>query len=826
MLRDFYRFSTCLAIDSHIIVHRSCTAIQINDHIKNWWDEGIRKLSYKVPLYRENHSTTIPYFFVVVFALSSSSYLTTIMKVANFNGCKVYNLSTGKTMPDWLTQSKKRALQKDEEYRKRLELIQEFEMTTAAQCIGMSKDYEHIIVTGTYPPIVKCFTTSDLALKFQRGLTAEVVAMQILSDDYGKLVFLQNDRTINIHAPYGTHYSLRIPKFGRDMKYNWDNCDLLISSSSNEIYRLNLESGQFREPFIGSFTGCNKLHVNPVHQLIGCAGDSGLCEFWDPRQRKRVALLEINDHLLNGINTTQSSHHHHAIGSSATPTHLTAIKFDTDGLTLGIGTSNGNCYMYDIRSQKPFYVKEHQYGLPIVDISYHHTTKSIITTDKKIVKIWDRNPATIGKIMTNIETPCEINDILFVKDQRGETGLIMIPGEQSRVMTYFIPQLGPAPRWCSFLENLTEELEENASSNIYEDYKFITKAELEELGATSLLGTPMLKAYMHGFFIEMKLYNKLRAVSKPFEYEEYRKQKIREKIEANRSSRISVSKKLPKVNQQLAEKLIQKEMKKIEEDAFHQTAEESQEKKNKKTVIDAKKLIDPRFAAIFEREEFQQDENDYEYQLKHPVKAKITKEKLENQKKSKYAEDSEDEKDNLFEEIGEVSDDGTEVSEDGEDNPDEYNELVSSSSDERNSEEESERPRKRKGNYGGGDDEEEMGAIEKSSMKAKLKKMMKQNELENKNKKMKMFTLNDSIKTEDVLFGNKKSLKALQKEERSLSNLPLNQRLSQPSYKSNDRSKGKTKNRRNNSKQESTQIKFYKNKDEGMIREISFIPNK
>lgn len=45
------------------------------------------------------------------------------------------------------------------------------------------------------------------------------------------------------------------------------------------------------------------------------------------------------------------------------------------------------------------------------------------------------------------------------------------------------------------------------------------------------LGTPMVKSYMHGFFMDMKLYNKLRAVSKPFEYEEHRKKLIQQKIE-------------------------------------------------------------------------------------------------------------------------------------------------------------------------------------------------------------------------------------------------------------------------------------------------------
>ena len=34
-----------------------------------------------------------------------------------------------------------------------------------------------------------------------------------------------------------------------------------------------------------------------------------------------------------------------------------------------------------------------------------------------------------------------------------------------------MPALGPAPRWCSFLEGLTEELEESAQPALYDDYR-------------------------------------------------------------------------------------------------------------------------------------------------------------------------------------------------------------------------------------------------------------------------------------------------------------------------------------------------------------------
>lgn len=775
------------------------------------------------------------------------------MKVANFNGCKVYNLSTGKTMPEWLSQTKKRALAKDEEYQKRLELIQDFEMTTAAQCITMTKDTNHIIVAGTYTPVVKCFTTTDLAMKFQRGLTAEVVSMQSLSDDFGKIAFLQNDRTINIHAPYGTHYSLRVPKFGRHMIYNWDNCDLYISSSSNEIYRLNLELGQFREPYLLSSLnnsstnqeiGGNKLHLNPVHQLLACGCDNGFTEFWDPRQKKHVSSIEIDDeHSSNNYNTSFK-------------TSITAVKFDSDGLTLGLGTNNGNVYLYDIRSKKPLYIKEHQYGLPIVDISYHHTSKTIISTDKKVVKIWERESNTLGKNVTNIETPSDINDILFVNDRRGETGLIMIAGEQSRIMTYFIPQLGPAPRWCSFLENLTEELEENTSKNIYEDYKFITRNELDELGATSLLGTNMLKAYMHGFFIDIKLYNKLRAVSKPFEYEEYRKQKIKEKIDSKRSSRISsnlMKAPLPKVNQGLAEKLIQKEMKHHRNKGEEDIDEEGGKGKKESQVIDAKKLIDPRFAAVFEKKEFQQDENDADYKLRFPVRSKFASEKQrlrkeagedegdlyeeieepEEQEEEEGSDSEEDDYDDIDEEDLDDNPDGFNFGDD-DDNEDQEERYEGSDNDDDDDGRESNKLRKRKRKEYGhkNDNEEEMGAIARASMKSKLKKMKNDSQ-----KKMKMFTLNDSINTDDILFSNKKQLNALKKEERILANLPIQQRLQQQqqerqqSRESEGRGGKKYGGKKRSwkggdSDRDKPQIKVYKSKDEGVIREISFFPSK
>lgn len=48
--------------------------------------------------------------------------------------------------------------------------------------------------------------------------------------------------------------------------------------------------------------------------------------------------------------------------------------------------------------------------------------------------------------------------------------------------------MGPAPKWCGFLDTLVEELEETKKETVYDDYKFTTRNELEELGLSHLIG--------------------------------------------------------------------------------------------------------------------------------------------------------------------------------------------------------------------------------------------------------------------------------------------------------------------------------------------------
>ena len=106
----------------------------------------------------------------------------------------------------------------------------------------------------------------------------------------------------------------------------------------------------------------------------------------------------------------------------------------------------------------------------------------------------------------------------------GDSGLIFAPLEAEKLGIYFVPELGNAPKWCAFLENLTEEMEESNQTNLYDDFKFVTATELEKLQATHLIGTSALKGYMHGYFMELKAYQKLLLNNDPFAYEKFKQQ--------------------------------------------------------------------------------------------------------------------------------------------------------------------------------------------------------------------------------------------------------------------------------------------------------------
>jgi ribosome biogenesis protein ENP2 len=178
--------------------------------------------------------------------------------------------------------------------------------------------------------------------------------------------------------------------------------------------------------------------------------------------------------------------------------------------------------------------------------------------------------------------------------------MILTANEGKQQHAFFIPQLGPAPKWCSFLDNMVEEMAEEAPAETYDNYKFLTLPELKALNLGHLVGTTnLLRPYMHGYFVASRLYEEARFIANPYILDEERTKRVREKVEKERASRIRGSKKV-KVNQGLVDKMLKRQ--------------ERRQKVDKNMGV----LGDSRFGKLFEDEEFTVDERSREFQALNP----------------------------------------------------------------------------------------------------------------------------------------------------------------------------------------------------------------
>lgn len=528
------------------------------------------------------------------------------MQVISPNNVKIYNLSAGKSLPDWISERKKRSMiKKDPDLRERIQLIQDFEMPMVSSEVQISPDGQYIFATGVYKPRVKCFDVSQYSMKFERCFDSECVKFKLLSEDYSKAIFLHNDRYVEFHAQYGKYYKIRIPKFGRDFDYHFSSCDTYFVGACNEIFRFNLEQGCFKTSLQSCGEENNCCEFNPVHELFACGNTDGIVECWDPRAPKQIGILNCClDSLFEESGLKKCA--------------ITAMKF-RDGLNLAVGTSTGHILLYDIRSNRPLLVKDHRFELPIKDIKWHMESDMIVSIDKRVCKIWDRHT---GKPFTSIEPDTGLNNICLVPN----SGMMFLANEAPKILVYYIPSLGPAPKWCSFLDNLTEELESNPTSTVYDDYKFVTKQELEAIGLDNLIGTNVLRAYMHGYFIDIRLYKKAKLINEPFNFEEFKQRKIKEKLDKEKENRVRINRKLPVVNTELAKRLIE-------------------EKESTNIKIKNKKseniMEDQRFAELFTDPNFQINPDSEEFKLLNPVVQKVNEKKLRKPKQQIKDSDNE-----------------------------------------------------------------------------------------------------------------------------------------------------------------------------------------
>ncbi|KAF2202803.1 hypothetical protein GQ43DRAFT_439386 [Delitschia confertaspora ATCC 74209] len=524
--------------------------------------------------------------------------------------------------------------------------------------------------TGTYKPQIHTHYLPHLSLSFARHTNALNETFVLLSSDYTKSLHLQTDRFLDFHTAGGLHYTARIPRYGRDLIYDRHSTEALVPSvgvnadGNGEVFRLNLEVGRFMKGYevdvggddlatVGGGAlqgGINTGAVNTAsvaedsHNLLAFGTSLGTVEFWDSRSRNRVGILSSpQDASIDGRS------------------EITALQFHRSGLELATGTSNGLIYLYDLRSPIPILKKDQGYGFAIKNLIYLDSGTStraqtsepkILSSDKRIIKIWDKRN---GTPWTSVEPAVDLNHVEWCKD----SGMLLTANEGKQQHAFFIPQLGPAPKWCAFLDNIVEEMAEDpndpnafgksSAGEVYDNFKFLTLPQLRQLNLDHLIGTTsLLRPYMHGYFVAQKLYEEARLISNPDLWQEQRAKSIQEKINKERESRIRGNKKVAvKVNRKLAEKILEREEKNERRRAKRVLEKGGDDDmlmdidqpvpaaaaaaaaapedaaaggEDKPTVLN-----DPRFARLFQDEDFEVDEESHEFNAINPSTQRLPK---------------------------------------------------------------------------------------------------------------------------------------------------------------------------------------------------------
>ena len=501
------------------------------------------------------------------------------------------------------------------DFRSRIELLQDAEFTVASTRVRFTRDGLSMVAIGTYKlrdlslslslslsltlswhrPCIRYWDVNELTLKTERHISCEAVDFCLVGDDWSKLVLVRSDRFLEFHDRVGVHYMTRVPRHVRAIAFDHDSCDLFAVGSSSQAFRLNLEQGRFLAPFETAMPGINTVAVNPVHSLTALGGEGGVVEAWDGRDRRKCGAVQVALPSVHGSPT------------------VTAFAYADDGMTMAVGTEGGSVLLYDLRSATPLLVKEQGNGERIQSLVFHGVSSTdnehastraalsafagsgpcVISCDRRLMKVWDQRTA---ETRVNVEVSARINQATTYS---ADSGLIVMASEQPKLQIFYVPFLGPAPRWAAFIDNMTEELEEGRNQQTFDNFKFVTRDDLAKVGLEHLVGTAYLRPYMHGFFVDVRLYTKMLSTVNPFAFEEYRKQRIKDRVEEKRATRITQRKRAPPpVNAKLAESLQARALER-RSDGDGDAAPAPDE------APDAASLIDARFRDLFTNPDFE-----------------------------------------------------------------------------------------------------------------------------------------------------------------------------------------------------------------------------
>lgn len=436
------------------------------------------------------------------------------------NNIKTYHITAEKALPSQYGSRANRRIATHSELKNRVNFIEGFEFENGcSRLIRLTRDTMTVGVSGEYPPQIKIFDLADLSQQTLFSVKRIPTQFEFLTDDWEKLASLRGDRKFDLFTKGGIYTTINLPIRCRTFSYNPPTADVIFATEDSQLLRLNLEKGHFVPSIPACSQNGNTISISDVHQLIACGFEDGQLEFYDPRDKRPIAAIELQN-------------------------EVTKTTFDKTGLKIGIGLSSGDVSVFDIRSSKPLFKYSHRNETPINSLSFHtgSADQMLISSDSRVVRIYDSNK---GQFYTSFETKSAINDVTPFPN----SGLIFAATDAERVQVMLIPELGPAPRFASFLDNLINdvETEEIEGTPIYDNMKFLTRDELEKYGGGHLVGSSVLKPYMHGFFIPRDLYRMIiSSQSEDATFTEFVKRERISKKEAADAQKIVIPRKAAK----------------------------------------------------------------------------------------------------------------------------------------------------------------------------------------------------------------------------------------------------------------------------------------
>lgn len=323
-------------------------------------------------------------------------------------------------------------------YPYRTTLLQD--LTTSSSChrLKLSRDGSFLVALGSHPPLIRSFELAELSMKFERHIDAHAIDFQILTHNPSKMAILCTNRIVVIQARYGTHAKIRFPQQGRDIAYLPFTAQLVVVGSAPKIYRMDLQAGRFITPLPSRSTAINVCGYTPKHGLFSCAGADGFIECFDMRIPNSLSYMDV------------------ATSIGAPGEQLTALRYDDSGTYLAIGTSKGQIVIYDLLSPHPLIINGHMHKTAIIDIKFQESVYDdisalkVISSDAETSRIWRLGDGKLFTSIKAIKKNGRINDVCVIPG----SGLVMLALENSNILPYFVPLLGPAPGWCSSLEGI------------------------------------------------------------------------------------------------------------------------------------------------------------------------------------------------------------------------------------------------------------------------------------------------------------------------------------------------------------------------------------